>query len=76
MKDIEKVQGLSTRLLEVVLREFPGEQPDVVLVGLIDTAIKCAKVTGISNTTVQACELLLLTITNICIAECANVGTH
>lgn len=68
---VERVKKLSTHLLGVILTEFPGEvrEANVLLIGILDTAIKAAKYCHLTKSNVESCDLLLLTLRTIRQAE-------
>lgn len=72
---IERVNKLSTRLLEVILAEFPHEYPEVIITGIIDVGIKASKVLHLTGDNVDACDLILNTVASIRKAEHAQEST-
>jgi len=61
-EQVDNVNRISDRLLQVILTEFGSQEPDVVLIAIIDTGIKACKGCHLDQTNVQACERLLRTI--------------
>lgn len=84
--NVAKVQSISTRLMVLIAEEYEGERPDLVLLGVIDTAVKVVRLFNAEGTTVEALDALMVVVKQMrdgeaaaipCNQEgCTNSATH